>query len=152
MLSTTVRARNLYIPGLSSNGALVEPMLEMGNDLWAAGAGYANLAGEHGAAFDASVGEWFFATRIFESDGWRGSWLLPDVHLEFAYFAGPSRYPRWMFGGTTRIAGLRIAKCLGKVSLETSVGADFGPMLVEIDTNYFSILAGGYFDMGLAFW
>jgi hypothetical protein len=152
MIAAATNVASVLLPALDSSGVLVEPMLEAGNDFWAAGIGYGNLAGEHGVALDASLGEWTFAARLFEGNGWRGSWLLPDAHMFFTYFPGPARLPRWIFGGTTRIGGIRIAKCLGKASIEVSAAADMGPAMVDIGSLFGGFVIGGHFDLGVAIW
>ncbi len=153
ILAPAINVSDLYLPSLSSGGILVEPMVEAGNDFWAIGAGYSNLAGVHGFDIDGSFGEWASGARLFDSGRWRGTWLVPDAHVRFAYYvnAGPRR-PAFTVGGTTKIGGLRFAACLGKVSFEMSAAADVGMMLVKIDQDYFGLLFGGHVDVGVAFW
>ena len=152
ILAPSVNVGELVLPSLSSSGAWVEPMIEAGNDLWAVGLGYANLAGAHGVDLDASLGEWAFAVRLFDSNGWRGSWLLPDLHARFSFYPGQTRLPSWVVGGTTKIGGLRFAKCFGNVSLEMSAAAVFGPMIAKVDSIYGGVVIGGHLDIGVAFW
>jgi len=152
IVAPSVNVGELALPGLSSNATLVEPMVEVGNDLWAFGVGYANLAGTHGFDLDGSIGEFSAAVRLFDSNGWRGSWLLPDLHARFSFYPGQTRLPSWVFGGTTKIGGLRFAKNFGKASFEMSAAGVFGPMMVKIDSLYGAILIAGHLDMGVAFW
>jgi len=141
----------LAMPSISSYGALAEPMVEVGNDIWATGIGYSNLAGEHGFAADASIGARSSAIRMFDAGGWRGSWLTPDIHAHFSYYPDQTRLPAFLFGFTTRAGGAMIAKNFGKTSFEVSTSAIFGPMIVKMDTVRAGVIVGAHFDMGVGF-
>jgi len=151
LVMPSLNVTELAMPSISSYGSLVEPMVEVGNDIWATGIGYSNLAGEHGFVADASIGARSSAIRMFDAAGWRGSWLGPDIHVHFSYYPGQARLPAFLFGVTSRAGGVMIAKNVGKTSFEMSTSAIFGPMAVKMDTLRAGVVVGAHFDMGVGF-
>jgi hypothetical protein len=151
LVMPSVNATELAMPSIASYAALIEPMVEVGNDIWAIGIGYSNLAREHGFVADASIGARSSAIRMFDAGGWRGSWLMPDIHAHFSYYPGQTRLPAFLFGFTTRAGGVMIAKNFGKTSFEMSTSAIFGPMIVKIDAVRAGVIVGAHLDMGVGF-
>jgi hypothetical protein len=152
ILAASIDLGELVVPDLESAGALVVATIVIGNDVFAGGVGYANLAGTHGLDLQAALGRFGSAARLFDSRGWRGSLMLPDLEAELAWFPGQTNLPNWLLGLKTNVVGFRVAKCFGRTSFELSMSAFTSTMMVEIDRLYFGQTVGARFDVGAAFW
>jgi hypothetical protein len=142
----------LFAPGLSSNATMVAPIAGFHFGDFGMHLGYVNLAGQSGidGGFDAlAFGN---GARLFHSGTLTGSIAFP---LSASVLGFPGAIARPVFVGYLAFEpAFRIAKCFGDFSLEVSVGPHVGGGLAIFDVYGLKgvAIAGGHFDIGIAFW
>ncbi len=144
----------------SWSAVTVSPELYFGGAPAGATVGYINFDGTSGFVMGASVARYISAPRLFASDGWVGSLVLPDANGRIHFLFGEDD-PVLYASLTTDVTGFRIARCLGNTACfhATLRGPTIGPGILLMDPYEVrpgdealgALILGGALDAGFQF-